>query len=62
MRQKLRLRNRFRPPIEKKLQELEGFGRKRGGASMAKKQPPAEVELALSKEDPHRSLERIIVS
>jgi hypothetical protein len=53
MLEELGLRNSLRPPIEKKRQELEGFKGKRRDASMAKKQTPAGVELALSKGKPH---------
>ena len=50
MRQEFGLRDSLRPSIEKELQELECFGRKRRNASMAKKQAPARVELELCEE------------
>jgi hypothetical protein len=60
--EKFGLRHRFRPPIEKELQELEGFWGKWRGLSMAKDQAPARVELALSKDHAHKPPQRIRVS
>ncbi len=60
--EQFRLRNSLRSAIEQQLQELEGFGRKRNGASMAKKRMPTGVEFAFSKDEAHMSPESIRVS
>jgi len=60
--EQFRLRDSLRSAIEQQLQELEGLGRKRNSASMAKKRMPTGVEFAFSKDEAHMSPESIRVS
>lgn len=58
MLEQFRLRDGFRSPIQKKRQELESSGGKGDGAAVAKNQAASRIELAVSKDDTHQSLER----